>query len=54
MADHFERTVADALSDDARLKRMSDAARQFVREKKGRATLLNYVVDTTLAEKSRA
>jgi len=49
IGDHFERTVAEALRDDARLQRMSDAARHFVREKKGRSKLLNYVVDTTLA-----
>lgn len=50
MSDHFERTVEDALRDGDRLQRMSDAARKFVREKKGRRRLLNYVVDTTLAE----
>jgi len=50
MSDHFERTVEEALRDGDRLQRMSDAARKFVREKKGRRRLLNYVVDTTLAE----
>jgi hypothetical protein len=51
MGDHFERVVADALSDDARLQRMSDAGRAFIREKKGRKGLLNYIVDTTLGER---
>jgi hypothetical protein len=54
IGDHFERVVADALSDDARLQRMSTAARHFVRERKGRGKLLNYLVDTTLAEKAQA
>jgi hypothetical protein len=27
---------------------MSDAGRAFIREKKGRKGLLNYIVDTTL------
>jgi hypothetical protein len=49
IGDHFERVVEEALRDDARLQRMADAARPFVREKKGRARLLNYVVDATLA-----
>ena len=48
--DHFERIVEEALRDGDRLQRMSDAARQFVLEKKGRRKLLNYVVDTTLSE----
>jgi len=52
MSDHFERTVAEALRDNDRLQRMSDAARQFTREKKCRRALPNYVVDTTLAEAS--
>jgi hypothetical protein len=50
MSGHFERTVEDALRDGDRLQRMADAASQFVRAKKGRRLLLNYVVDTTLAE----
>jgi hypothetical protein len=50
IGDHFERTVEQALSDVDRLQRMSDAGRQFVMEKKDRMRLLNYVVDTTLAE----
>jgi hypothetical protein len=54
IADHFERTVDEALRDGDRLQRMSDAARQFVLEKKGRTRLLNYVVETTLAEPAPA
>jgi glycosyltransferase involved in cell wall biosynthesis len=54
IADHFERTVGEALRDSDRLQRMSDAARQFVLEKKGRRKLLNYVVETTLAESTPA
>jgi hypothetical protein len=50
MADHFERTVADAVSDPARLQRMSTAAAQFIRAKKGRSQLLNYIVGTTPAD----
>jgi glycosyltransferase involved in cell wall biosynthesis len=50
IADHFERTVEEALRDGERLQRMSDAARQFVLEKKSRKGLLNYVVETTLTE----
>jgi hypothetical protein len=50
MGDHFERTIAEAMRDQDRLQRMSDVVRQFVRAKKLRAGLLNYVVDTTLAE----
>lgn len=50
MSDHFERTIADALSDNDRLQTMSDKARQFVQEKKQRTGLLNYIVDTTLAD----
>ena len=50
IADHFERTVEAALADPARLQRVSDAARQFVLEKKPRSKLLNHVVETTLAE----
>ena len=49
IADHFERTVDEALRDGNRLQRMSDATRQFVLEKKGRRRLLNHVVETTLA-----
>jgi hypothetical protein len=49
IADHFERTVEQALSDLDRLQRMSDAARAFVREKKPRHLLLDHVVNTTLA-----
>jgi hypothetical protein len=49
MEDHFERVVANALSDESRLQRMSDAARTFAHEKKGRSRLLNYIVDSTLA-----
>jgi hypothetical protein len=49
IADHFERTVEQALSDADRLQRMSDAARKFVREKKPRRLLLDHVVETTLA-----
>jgi hypothetical protein len=52
MSDHFERTVEDALSDGARLQRMSDAARQYIIAKKGRKKLLNYIADTTLATSS--
>jgi Glycosyl transferases group 1 len=52
MSDHFERTVEEALRDDNRLQRMADAARQFVLTKKGRRGLLNYIVDTTLAQSS--
>ena len=48
MNDHFERVVEEALSDPARLQRMSDAARKFTQEKKGRPRLLNYIVDSTL------
>lgn len=48
MSDHFERTVADALGDPARLQRMSDAASKFVREEKGRSRLIEYIVETTL------
>jgi hypothetical protein len=50
IADHFERVVEEALRDGERLQRMSDAARQFVFEKKSRSGLLNYVVETTLNE----
>jgi hypothetical protein len=50
IGDHFERVVAEALGDGARLQRMADAAHRFVREKKGRRGLLNYIVDTTLAK----
>jgi hypothetical protein len=53
MNDHFERTVEEALRDGDRLQRMSDAARKFVLAKKGRRDLLNYIVETTLAEASR-
>jgi hypothetical protein len=49
IADHFERTVEQALGDPDRLQRMSDAARQFVLEKKDRQRLLDYVVEQTLA-----
>jgi hypothetical protein len=52
IADHFERVVEAALSDVDRLQRMSDAARAFVRAKKPRGLLLNYVVDKTLAPSS--
>jgi hypothetical protein len=52
MGDHFERTVDEALRDADRLQRISDAARQFVRAKKNRAQLLDYVVETTLAATS--
>ena len=52
IADHFERIVDEALCDSDRLQRISDAARQFVLEKKGRRRLLNYVVETTLAPSS--
>jgi hypothetical protein len=54
IADHFERTVDEALRDSGRLQRMSDATRQFVLEKKGRRRLLNYIVETTLAEPAPA
>jgi hypothetical protein len=49
IGDHFERTVEQALRDGDRLQRMSDAARQFVLEKKDRKKLLNYVVESTLS-----
>ena len=49
IGDHFERMVEQALADPDRLQRMSEAARQFVREKKPRSQLLNYVVETTLS-----
>jgi hypothetical protein len=52
MSDHFERMVEEALRDGDRLQRMSDAARQFVLQKKGRKGLLNYVVVTTLGSSS--
>jgi len=52
IGDHFERTVHDAFSDPDRLQRIADAAQKFAREKKLRPRLLNYVVDTTLAEAS--
>jgi hypothetical protein len=52
MGDHFERIVEEALSDNDRLQRMSDAARQFVLAKKNRRGLLNYVVETTLGSSS--
>ena len=48
MSDHFERTVADALSDPVRLQRMSTAASRFVVAEKGRGRLLNYIVETAL------
>ena len=54
IADHFEHIVEEALSDGARLQRISDATRQFALEKKGRRRLLNYVVETTLAESAPA
>jgi hypothetical protein len=50
IGDHFEKTIDEALRDADRLQRMSDAARQFVLEKKDRKRLLNYVVEMTLAE----
>ena len=50
MGDHLERMIDGALRDGDCLQRMSNAARQFVLEKKGRTRLLNYVVETTLAE----
>ena len=50
MADHFERVAAEALTDDARLQRMADAGCEFIHARKGRRGLLNYIVDTTLAE----
>ncbi len=53
MDGHFERVVEDALSDTDRLQRMSEAARKFVLEKKGRRRLVNYVVETTLADLDR-
>jgi hypothetical protein len=49
IADHFERTVEAALADPARLQRISDAARQFVLQKKGRRGMITRVVETTLA-----
>ena len=52
MSDHFERMVEEALRDGDRLQRMSDAARQFVLQKKGRKGLLNYVVESTLGSSS--
>jgi hypothetical protein len=48
MADHFERTVADALGNPTRLQRMATAGAQYIRAKKGRRQLLDYIVDTTL------
>jgi hypothetical protein len=53
IADHFERTIDAALSDGERLQRVSTAAREFVLEKKGRKRLINYVVETTLAETAK-
>jgi glycosyltransferase involved in cell wall biosynthesis len=49
IGDHFERTVEQALRDEDRLQRMSDAARKFVLEKKDRRRLLNHVVEATLS-----
>ena len=49
IADHFERQVESALSDLDRLQEISTAAREFTIAKKGRMRLLDYVVETTLA-----
>ena len=49
IADHFERTVERALSDEDRLQGVSEATRSFMLEKKRRRLLLNYIVETTLA-----
>ena len=54
MSDHFERTVEEALRDVDRLQLMANRGRQFVREKKDRRQLLNYVVDATLAAAASA
>jgi hypothetical protein len=48
IGDHFERTIETALRDDARLQRMSEAARAFVLAKKHRSALLNHVVNRTI------
>ena len=50
MGDHFERTVERALAAPQELQAVSDRARAFVIEKKGRRRLVNYVANETLNE----
>ncbi len=48
MGDHFERAVERALASPQELQAVSERARAFVLEKKGRQRLVNYIVETTL------